>query len=77
MLELFKAWLHAVFVNQRVRAAFWGMIGTVMVVELPTVPDATMPQWAKLLLQLAVGTLIPWVADLVKKQVADASKELK
>lgn len=71
MIQILKAWLAAVFVSPKVRFAFWGMVGVVLTVQLPTVPEVQMPEWLKLLVQLGVGTLIPWVTELVKQKATE------
>lgn len=68
MLDIIKLWLKAVFVDRRVATAFWGLIGVVLTVQLPNVPEATMPEWLKLLLTMGAGWLMPRVTEFLRSK---------
>jgi hypothetical protein len=68
VLAILKAWLKAVFVDRRVAAAFWGLIGVILTVQLPDVPEATLPEWAKLLLTMLSGWLMPRITEFFRSK---------
>lgn len=69
MLALIKAWGHAVFVDPKVRAAFWGLVALTLGVEVPAA-QAALGAREVFVLGVVTGWLIPHFREFATKQQA-------